>query len=105
MGHARALLSLEPLQQRDIARQVAGKGLSVRQAEAAARHLLETKKQVKPDQIVNPDLQHLEEKLAEKVGVPVTIQHSAKGRGKLILTYNSLDELDGILMHMNYKIP
>ena len=105
MGHARALLSLEPLQQRDIARQVAGKGLSVRQAEAAARHLLETKKQVKPDQIVNPDLQHLEEKLAEKVGVPVTIQHSAKGRVKLILTYNSLDELDGILMHMNYKIP
>lgn len=103
MGHARALLSLESLRQRDIARQVVGKGLSVRQTEALVRHLLEGEKPAKAGKSVSPDLQRLEERLAEKIGVPVTIQHSAKGRGRLILTYNSLDELDGILSHMDYS--
>ena len=103
MGHARSVLSLEPLKQREVAQQVVAKGLSVRQTEALVRKLLEEKKRIKPATVNNPDLQKLEEGLAEKVGVPVMIQHSAKGKGKLILKYNNLDELDGILAHMNYK--
>jgi len=103
MGHARAVLSLEPLPQRDVAQQVVGKSLSVRQTEALVRRLLEDKKQIKPQTVTNPDLQKLEEGLSEKVGVPVMIQHTAKGKGKLVLKYNNLDELDGILAHMSYQ--
>lgn len=103
MGHARSVLSLEPLQQRDVAQQVVAKSLSVRQTEALVRRLLEQKQQVKPQITSNPDLQRLEEGLGEKIGVPVNIQYSAKGKGKLILSYNNLDELDGILAHMNYE--
>jgi ParB family chromosome partitioning protein len=42
----------------------------------------------------------LQDQLSEKIGVPVMVQHSAKGKGKLILKYNNLDELDGILNHI-----
>jgi ParB family chromosome partitioning protein len=103
MGHARAVLSLEPLQQREAAQHIVGKALSVRQTEALVRRLQEEKKQSKPTLGSTPDLQKLEEGLAEKIGVPVVIQHSAKGKGRLILKYNNLDELDGILAHMNYQ--
>ena len=103
MGHARSVLSLEPLIQRDVAQQVVGKSLSVRQTEALVRRLLEDKKQIKTQTVSTPDLQKLEEGLSEKVGVPVMIQHTAKGKGKLVLKYNSLDELDGILAHMRYE--
>lgn len=103
MGHARSVLSLDGLQQREVAHQVVAKGLSVRQAEALVRRVLEEKKQIKPLVTTNPDLQKLEEGLSEKIGVPVAIQHSAKGKGKLVLKYNNLDELDGILAHMNFQ--
>ena len=48
----------------------------------------------------NPDIKHLEDQISEKIGAPVQIQHSAKGAGRLILKYNSVDELDGILAHI-----
>ncbi|WNO09124.1 ParB/RepB/Spo0J family partition protein [Teredinibacter sp. KSP-S5-2] len=102
MGHARCLLTLEPEHQRSVARQIVAKGLSVRQAEALARsaHNAEQGKE-KPS--VTSDLKHLEEGLGEHVGVPVIVQHTAKGKGKLVLKYNSLDELDGILNHLGYQ--
>lgn len=104
MGHARSVLSLEPLQQREIAQQVVAKSLSVRQAEALVRRLLENKnKTPSSGAVVSTDIQKLEEDLGQKIGVPVMVQHNAKGRGRLILKYNSLDELDGILKHMNYE--
>lgn len=103
MGHARSVLSLEPLQQRDVAQQVVAKALSVRQTEALVRRLLEDAKKTKAKPESSPDLQRLEEGLGEKIGVPVSIQHSAKGKGKLVLKYNNLDELDGILAHLNYQ--
>jgi ParB family chromosome partitioning protein len=103
MGHARSVLSLEPLQQREIAQQVVAKSLSVRQTEALVRRLLEDKnKTPSSGAVVSTDIQKLEEDLGQKIGVPVMVQHNAKGRGRLILKYNSLDELDGILKHMNY---
>ena len=102
MGHARCLLSLSEAKQRELARVIVAKGLSVRQAENLVRK--EQQQSVDPqDETVDHDLQKLEEGISEKVGVPVSIQHSAKGKGKLVLKYNSLDELDGILNHLGYQ--
>lgn len=103
MGHARSLLTLSEAEQRDIARQVVSKGLSVRQTEALVRRLQQQQTKAVPVTKVDPDIKKLEERLAEHVGVPVAIQHSAKGKGKLVLKYNSLDELDGILNHLKYQ--
>ncbi len=103
MGHARALLTLEDYEQRELAKEVVGKGLSVRQTEALVRRFQQQATKAVPDTRVDPDIKKLEEGLAEHVGVPVQVQHSAKGKGKLVLKYNNLDELDGILQHLQYS--
>ncbi|QEY17528.1 ParB/RepB/Spo0J family partition protein [Cellvibrio sp. KY-GH-1] len=102
MGHARALLTLEPQQQKEIARQIVAKGLSVRQTEALVRHYQESQNQekVKPEVQVSADIRRLQDQLSETLGAGVEIQHGAKGKGKLVISYNSLDELDGILGHI-----
>ena len=104
MGHARCLLSLDDVAQRDTARHIVAKGLSVRQAEALVRKMQEeAKAPASVEKSNSPDLTHLEEGLAEHVGVPVSLQHGAKGKGKLIFKYNNLDELDGILNHLRFQ--
>jgi len=102
MGHGRAMLSLIPEQQVLVARQVESKALSVRQTEALVRKLQNEKsaeakpKQDKPD----ADVARLENEISEKIGAVVKIDYSVKGKGKLVIKYNSLDELDGILGHI-----
>jgi ParB family chromosome partitioning protein len=101
MGHARALLALSGEQQSEVARSVVGKGLSVRETERLVKRTLEgpqpgAAKEKRPD----PDIHRLEQDLGERIGARVAIQHGAKGKGKLVITYNSLDELDGILEHI-----
>jgi ParB family chromosome partitioning protein len=102
MGHARALLGLSVDDQSAAARTVVGKGLSVRQTEALVRKLLSDKDRpaAEPKQI-DPNIRHLQDKLSQTLGAKVQIQHTAKGKGKVVLNYNSLDELDGILRHIN----
>lgn len=102
MGHAKALLGLPLEQQSGTANTVVSKGLSVRQTEALVRRMLEAKGSPGKAQFksVDPDIKNLENQLSEKIGVPVTVQHGAKGKGKLVLKYNNLDELDGILNHI-----
>ena len=100
MGHARALLALEGNSQSQAARSVVGKGLSVRQTEALVRRLLAEKDQPRVEQRIDPNIRHLQDDLAQRLGTRVQIQHTAKGKGKLVLAYNSLDELDGILSHI-----
>ncbi|WP_039916135.1 ParB/RepB/Spo0J family partition protein [Cellvibrio mixtus] len=102
MGHARALLTLEPQQQKEIARQIVAKGLSVRQTEALVRLYQENQGQekLKPEVQVSADIRRLQDRLSETLGAGVEIQHGAKGKGKLVISYNSLDELDGILGHI-----
>ncbi len=100
MGHARALLGLEGANQSQAARTVVAKGLSVRQTEALVRHLLAKKTLPVATKHIDPNIRHLQDDLSQRLGAPVQIQHSAKGRGKLVLSYNSLDELDGILSHI-----
>jgi ParB family chromosome partitioning protein len=99
MGHARALLALPAEQQTHAARSVVGGGLSVRQTEALVRRLLSGPSK-KPATPTSPDIRLLEQTLAEKIGAKVIVQHTAKGSGKLVLKYNSLDELDGIIAHI-----
>lgn len=102
MGHARALLSLPDIQQSATARTVVGRGLSVRQTESLVRRLIANAGlDESGSKLVDPDIKNLEENLADKLGAKVLIQHTAKGKGRLILKYNSLDELDGILSHIN----
>lgn len=104
MGHARSLLSLDPSDQRDIARQVVARGLSVRQTEALVRKLQQPSDAAANNTSEsNADIKKLEEGLSEKIGVPVQVNHSAKGKGKLTFNYNNLDELDGILAHLGYE--
>ncbi len=104
MGHARALLSLDDMEQRNLAAIVVSKSLSVRQTETLVRKHQEEKANP-PSQTppMSGDILKLQDTLSEKIGVPVHVQHSAKGSGKLVLKYNSLDELDGILNHLGYE--
>lgn len=100
MGHARALLSLQGMQQVEAARVVVAKSLSVRQTEAYVRHLMEQKESAFQAKQGDPDIIALEQRLSETLGANVNIQHTAKGKGKLVVKYSSLDELEGILAHI-----
>lgn len=103
MGHARALLSIgNKTQQFDAARQVVKKGLSVRETEQLVRRVLahQAGESPKPATRQNADIRRLEIEISEKLGAKVRVDHSTKGSGKLIISYNSLDELDGILKHI-----
>jgi len=100
MGHARALLALSNGEQSQGAKTVVARGLSVRQTEALVRSLLETKDKPVVEKKINPDIRRLQDDLSQKIGAKVHINHSAKGKGKLVVNYNSLDELDGILRHI-----
>jgi len=97
MGHARALLSLSFDQQSKAAREIVAQHLNVRQTEAMVRKLLSGVGNQKQSKVADADTRNLENRLSETLGQPVMIQHSAKGKGKLVIKYNSLDELDGIL--------
>ena len=105
MGHARALLSLPvPKQQAEVGALVAKKGLSVRETEALVRRLIAHAGGAKGKpgrRSKDPDIQRLENDLADKLGAKVQLQHGAgSGKGKLVINYHSLDELDGILAHI-----
>jgi ParB family chromosome partitioning protein len=103
MGHARALLALPGRKQQiEVAALVAKKGLSVRDTEALVRRIQQPGTASAADGHASSDsnVLKLEQDLAEKLGAKVTIQHSTGGKGKLVVSYNSLDELDGILAHI-----
>ncbi|MEX1081911.1 MAG: ParB/RepB/Spo0J family partition protein [Halofilum sp. (in: g-proteobacteria)] len=101
MGHARALLGLQGERQRAIAKQVAERGLTVRATEEWVRRELEGKPDATPRaERKDPDTRRLEQELSEKLGAAVTLRAGKKGRGKLQIDYNSLDELEGILAHI-----
>ncbi|HEV2109911.1 MAG TPA: ParB/RepB/Spo0J family partition protein, partial [Gammaproteobacteria bacterium] len=103
MGHARALLALKGPAQTDAARRVVDKGLTVRDTEQLVRRRLQetqgapgSPKHAKSD----PNVSRLERQLAEKLGAKVKVEQSGKGKGRLVIHYSSLDELDGILAHI-----
>ncbi len=104
MGHARALLGLSGRkQQSEVAALVAKKGLSVRETEALVRRMLAHAEgaTAAPEKPADPNIRKLESDLTDKLGAKVAIRHLASGKGKLVVSYNSLDELDGILERFN----
>jgi len=103
MGHARALLGLTTRRQQiEVANLVARKGLSVRDTEALVRRLTTPAAAPSPQPpSVDPDIHRLELELADKLGAKVLFQHASSGKGKLVVSYNSVDELEGILAHIH----
>jgi ParB family chromosome partitioning protein len=106
MGHARALLGVEsPELQTELAQRVVKQGLSVRETESAVRKLtggVGAGKGGKPAAgraSGDPNVRRLEADLAETLGATVTIEHGPKG-GRVVIRYNGLDELEGILSHI-----
>jgi ParB family chromosome partitioning protein len=98
MGHARALLALDGLQQSKTARQVVERGLSVRETETLVRRLLEKPGARKSaHRHSDPDVRALQQKLSDKLGAKVHISHSRRGKGKIVIEFDNLDVLDGIL--------
>jgi ParB family chromosome partitioning protein len=99
MGHARALLGLRGGQQSEAARHVVARGLSVRETEALVRRLLDQSPKAGGKQAarLDPDIRKLQDNLCERLGARVEIRHARTGKGRLVIAYNSLDELDGIL--------
>ncbi|MCG9083135.1 ParB/RepB/Spo0J family partition protein [Laribacter hongkongensis] len=100
MGHARALLPLPVLDQIDMARDIADRGLSVREAERRAQARLSESSAPVPvagGRKVDPDIARLQEELADRLGVAVKIRHGSKGRGRLEIEYLDLDQLDRFL--------
>lgn len=101
MGHARALLGLKGDVQSQTARQVVAAGLSVRETERLVRRLQQADEppgaNAKPAPTDDPDIRRLQNDLTDRLGAHVRIQHGQRGSGKLVIAYNTLDELDGIL--------
>ena len=103
MGHARALLGLaNRRQQAEIGAFIAKKNLSVREAEALVRRLAGQPGEAPPPATAgkSPDIRRLEADLTEKLGARVELRHQASGKGRLVINYHSLDELDGILARL-----
>ena len=102
MGHARALLGLETKrQQAEVASLVANKKLSVRETEALVRRMgLTNTSETQSTPRADPNIRKLESDLSEKLGAKVQVQHSSGGKGKLIISYHTLEELDGIIEHI-----
>ena len=105
MGHARALLGLPTRRQQvEVGTLVAKKGLSVRETEALVRRLINPAVAASngAEPARDPNIVQLEARLADTLGAKVAIEHAARGgKGKVVISYNSLDELDGILAHIN----
>ncbi|MDH5370968.1 MAG: ParB/RepB/Spo0J family partition protein [Gammaproteobacteria bacterium] len=100
MGHARAILGLESTKQLQAAQEVAKKGLSVRETEQLVRKLNKPESEKVEKASLDPDTRRLQEDLSEKLGAKVVFQHGNNGKGKMLIHYNSIDELDGILDHI-----
>ena len=104
MGHARALLGIDdPGKQYAAAKQVVRQGLSVRDTErlVSRQRAGKTPAGKAPQLAANADVRRLETEVSGKLGAKVRIAHKAKGNGQVQIDYNSLDELEGILAHIN----
>jgi len=110
MGHARALLSLEPEKQIALANKIVEEGLSVRVAEKLVQDAQQEKQDNQEhisipahERIIDRDTQRLQEAMTHFIGAKTTIQHKQNGQGTVVINYNSLDELDGIVSRFDIK--
>ena len=104
MGHARALLGAESSQQLFLANIILKESLNVRQTEELIRKNLKRQDdRMSPAKKVDPDNERLETELSQRLGQPVKITSSVAGKGKLEISFSSLDELDGLLARLGYQ--
>lgn len=105
MGHARALLGLDSKrQQAEVGSLVAKQKLSVRETEALVRRMQSpapSGEHQGQGAARDPNTRKLEGDLSDKLGAKVQVQHSASGKGKIVISYHTLEELDGILEHIH----
>ena len=102
MGHARALLGLSGEAQSDNARIVNEKNLTVRETERLVQKTLKGEPE-KPTKTIDPDIMSLQQRLTDHLGAKVAINDNGKGKGKLVISYTSADELDGVLAHLKLQ--
>jgi len=95
MGHARALLGVDEAKQIEIANKAVKQGLTVRAVEKLVREQHEEKPVVVKK--IDPDTLRLQQELSEKTGAKVEISYQENGRGRLVISYNSFEELEGIV--------
>ena len=101
MGHARALLTLTENDQIDCAKRVILESMSVRECEAMVGNLSTNRiSKGKAKATKDPNTASLERELSEALGSPVDIKHNKQGRGKLVISFKSLDALQGIIEKM-----
>jgi ParB family chromosome partitioning protein len=101
MGHARAILGIEFGQQIDVARKVVQAALTVRETERLIRRLQEESKNPPATPVrKDPDISRLEEKVTQTLGAKVSIQHQSSGQGKMVIQYENLDQLEGVLARL-----
>lgn len=98
MGQARALLPLESSLQFKMAKKVVKLGLTVRAVEQLVQQL-QANKQIVQKSLLDPDTLHLQERLSETLNTRVEIKQQKNGVGQLVISYHSLQELDGILRY------
>ena len=104
MGHGRALLALDAPRQREVGARVARQGLSVRETEALVRRLASDGTTArKPPRRVDPDVRRLEDSVSELIGAPVAIRQRRKGKGTVSISYDSLEQLEGILERLGHR--
>ena len=97
MGHARALLPLDPALQLEAASEIVAKGLSVRDAEALARRLQQPVTERRQETASNEHLSLIAQQLSEHLAAKVTLSGNAKGRGKITINFKDSQELESIL--------
>ncbi|NRA62374.1 MAG: ParB/RepB/Spo0J family partition protein [Psychrobium sp.] len=102
MGHARALLGLTGDMQSEKARIVADKSLTVRETERLVQKALKGEPE-KKEKAIDPNITNLQQRISEHLGMKVSLSDNGKGKGKMVISYSSLDELDGVLAHLQLK--
>ncbi|HCH69494.1 MAG TPA: chromosome partitioning protein ParB [Colwellia sp.] len=96
MGHARALLALSDDRQAEAAAIVATKELTVRETEALIKKI-KNPEEIKPIKEKDQESIELEKDLTNKLGLKVSVSHNKKGKGKLVISYSKLAELETLL--------
>ena len=99
MGHARALLTLEQEDlQIEAAKTIVSKGLSVRDTEKLVKSILNPKQVKLPIPSAEAAIYDaIANKLREKMGTKVSINHKKNGKGKIEIEYYSQEELERLL--------
>jgi ParB family chromosome partitioning protein len=95
MGHARAILSLSPIDQAMMCQKIVNQKLTVREVEKEVSE--GSTKKTSPKQSKDHDIQRLENELSDRFGTNISISHKQSGKGSINFKYSNLDELERII--------